>query len=127
MANPLRGEASFEAQGQVWTMVLDFNTLVSLEKETGSTLQELFELLKPERLSLGTIRSFFKCSLEENHGDVTDREAGNLIGEIGIEKAATLLSEAVNDMQAPVAKAPAGPPVNRQQRRATQSGRGKKA
>ena len=33
MANPMKGEARFEAAGEAWTLTFDFNTLVTLEDE----------------------------------------------------------------------------------------------
>ena len=115
MANGLKGEVPFKACNADWTLVLDFNALCAMETELGITADMMGERLSG---SAATIRSVFRIGLAAKHGDMTDLEAGRLIGDIGIKDAAELLAKALKlafpdaaksaGGNAPLARAPRG-------------------
>lgn len=91
MANPMKGQARFEAAGKPWTLTFGFNELVSLEDELGVKVDEIGAKLGD---SARTVRSVFRICLEAEHGQLTDREAGDLISEIGPQEAAQHIAKA---------------------------------
>lgn len=92
MANGLKGEVAFKACDEDWTLVLDFNALCAMETELGIDAGAMGERLSG---SPATIRSVFRIGLAAKHGEMTDLEAGRLIGDMGVQKAAELLAKAI--------------------------------
>lgn len=105
MAAKLKGEVSFKALASTFTLVVDFNAICAIEEELDIKIDEIGDRLKG---SGKTIRSVFRIGLAARHGALTDFEAGNLIQEIGVMKAAELLAEAMT-ASFPEAKNPASP------------------
>ncbi|WP_374390194.1 GTA-gp10 family protein [Brevundimonas sp.] len=91
MANPMKGEVSFEAGGDRYVLAYTINALVTLESKLGVTTTQLGELLGAN-LSMGNLRTLFWAGLLANH-DCTEEEAGNLISDIGITRAGELIGE----------------------------------
>lgn len=89
MANPVRGEVEFEADGQTYTMVLDFNALCDLEGDFPGIMSGGVELSSPR-----AVRSVFRSALAKHHPGIEEREAGDLIQIVGIAQAAELVANA---------------------------------
>lgn len=92
MTNPMRGEASFELEGERYTLTFSFNELVALEDEMGVKVEDLAATLSEKAR---TIRTVFRICLEAKHGAMTDQEAGNLISAIGPAAAAEVVGKAL--------------------------------
>ena len=107
MANKLKGEVPFEACGEPFVLVMDFNAICSIDTELGIGIEEIGNRLAG---SAPTIRSVFRIGLAAKHGELTDLEAGRLIGDIGPSRAAELLAEALTAAFPEAAKAPENPP-----------------
>jgi len=106
MANKLKGEVAFNACGSNFTLVMDFNALCEIDTDLGIGIDEIGAKLAG---SAPTIRSVFRIGLAAKHGEMTDLEAGRLIGDIGPTKAAELLAEALQASFPEVAKPGADP------------------
>jgi hypothetical protein len=106
MANPMKGQARFEAAKKPWTLTFGFNELVSLEDELGVKVDEIGAKLGE---SARMVRTVFRVCLEAEHGQMTDREAGDLISEIGLQEAAQHIAKAFA-AAFPSGSAEAGPP-----------------
>lgn len=79
MGDNLKGAQTFEVDGKVWTLVFTINSLIDLEEELDLGVAEIgASLAKGMRLRF--LRSVFKGGLAEHHPDITDEEAGRLIG-----------------------------------------------
>ena len=118
MANPMKGEARFEAAGQAWKLTFGFNELVSLEEELEVKIAELGGKLGD---SARTVRTVFRICLEAEHGVMTDRAAGDLISEIGPQAAAGLIGKAFSaafpkGVAGADPRNPAGAPVKKRSR-----------
>ncbi len=87
----MRGQSRFEAAGKAWVLTFSFNELVELEEAIGVKVEELGAKLGD---GAKTVRTVFRVCLEAEHGPMTDREAGDLISEVGPQEAAQLLSKA---------------------------------
>ncbi|WP_226578894.1 hypothetical protein [Acuticoccus sediminis] len=86
------GELTFSALGSNVVMVFDFNAICEIEDEFDMSVSELQDTLQAPRMKM--IRSIFRIGLSRHHPDITDRKAGEIIGDIGIQRAAGLIGEA---------------------------------
>jgi hypothetical protein len=85
----------FDAAGARHLLRFDFNALCRIEEDFGAGMADIAGRLqgqpgKPPRLS--DIRLAFRAGLGTGY---TVEQAGDLIGEIGAERAATLIGEAL--------------------------------
>lgn len=109
MANSLKGEVAFEALGATHMLCFDFNALVELEDALeGADPAELARVTKGK---MRTLRTVFWAGLRPTNGlRLTQDQAGDLISDIGAERAGDLIAEAFRLAQPEGdANAPAGP------------------
>lgn len=88
MANKIKGEVGFKAAGQNYVLLLDFNALCELEDVVPGLMDGTANLA-----SQRAVRAVFHAGLAEHHPELTDKDAGRLIHEIGLERAAELIGE----------------------------------
>ena len=121
MANPIKGEVGFEADGEAYTLSFGINALCSLEDALGMSVQKVGAELQADGLKLKTLRTVFWAGLQDRHEGVTEREAGDLMDGLGAGEVATLVVRAFAAAFPPaeVGRAKAGP-----RKRATASGTG---
>ena len=86
--NPLRGEA---ALGD-YTLLVNFNGWCSLEGETGNKVPQLLQGLQ-EGLGFAELRTWVRVFVTT---PMTEEQAGELIGEVGLEPSLKALDKAVN-------------------------------
>lgn len=103
MANTVRGEVTFDANGKLYTFKLGTNAQVMLEDRVGMSVQKYMQS-KGENLGAADIRLIFYCALFQKH-ELTELEVGDLIDEIGAGRAAEIFLAAV---EAATAKKPNG-------------------
>lgn len=70
-------EMKITSKGKEYHLTFDMNTFADLEEEYGST-QNFIEELK--KISVKAFRKMFWFSLRDEYPDMTEREAGKLIG-----------------------------------------------
>jgi len=87
MANAIKGEIGFNAAGNDWTLVYDFNALCTIEQELEVDVADVGDKLASPTM----IRSVFRIGLEAKHGAMSDLEAGRLIHDLGPPMAAELI------------------------------------
>lgn len=108
MANRERGEVSFEASGQTWTLKVGTNTMCDLEEQTGKAIAEIGELLGSKQGGRITLmRQVFCAALQSYHEGLSPKDCGDLIDQIGMVAAAQKIGEA---FQAAFPKAKEGSP-----------------
>lgn len=106
MANPVKGETTFEARGKKYTLVYSANAYASLEEELNCGIFEIYDRLnswspprdakgKPKHetaeqtaarmagVRIGFARAVFWAGLLDRHPEITIREAGDLMSEVG--------------------------------------------
>lgn len=88
----LRGEITFDAQGQTWRMAFSVPALRSLEATFGKTCTELGGMLGS--LSLDDQAAFWRAGLMEHHGDVDRVAAERLLGVVGLIPSLRLIAVA---------------------------------
>jgi hypothetical protein len=95
MANKERGEVSFEAGGQTWTMKIGTGAMCAIEAETGKGISEVGQELGSEKTaSLTLMRAVFWGSLQQHHEGTTIRDCNDLIDELGVPRVGELIGEA---------------------------------
>lgn len=95
MSNRERGEVSFEADGNAWTLKVDANAMCEIEEATGKTITEIGRVLGNEATaSISLMRSVFWGALQHHHDGLTLKDAGKLISDIGMDEAGRLIGEA---------------------------------
>lgn len=89
MANRVKGEVAFEAGEQEYVLLLDFNALCDLEDDFPGLMDGQVEFKSPK-----AIRRVFHAGLAEHHPDLTERDAGRLLHELGLAQAGVVIQEA---------------------------------
>lgn len=94
MADNVKGEVPFEADGTTYTLVYSINAIINLEGKTEKTIQEIGEAMQ-DNPRLAFLRTVFHAGLLEHHRDVTEEQAGEVMQKAGgLAKAGALISEA---------------------------------
>lgn len=94
MSNVHKGEVTFEAGGKLQTLRLDTNALCALEEDLNIGVGEMAVLLDGGRISV--MRACIRVGVVNGNGttaSMTLEEAGNLIDEIGYQRAMDLISK----------------------------------
>jgi hypothetical protein len=89
----MKGEVGFTAGADDYIIVYPINALVALEEKLGVSTGQIGSLLG-EGFSMGNLRTMFWAGLLARH-QMSETEAGDLISEIGIEKSASLVADAL--------------------------------
>lgn len=95
MANPVKGEVAFEAQGKRYVLSYSVNALCALEDEIGESVIALSAKMQAgEGASIRMIRTIFRAGLTDHQGEVTENEAGDIMSELGVAHASGLVERA---------------------------------
>ncbi|MCB2130809.1 MAG: hypothetical protein KDE03_17520 [Rhodobacteraceae bacterium] len=86
----MRG-VSFEVNGREFTLAFSTNAMVAYEKSRGEGVISAFQKMEGDAPSMLLIHGLFWSALTPK---MTEDEAGDLIDEIGLSRAAHLLAEA---------------------------------
>lgn len=89
MANAVKGEVGFTAGGAERVLRLNINALCEIEDRLGRPAMDVFAEMQSS-VRVTSLRAIFACG-----AGVSEQEAGEMIDEIGIGRAAELLGEAV--------------------------------
>lgn len=87
----ITGEVSFEANGTRHTLRYGINELCRLEDRLSIDVAELGKKMAAG-LNMRTLRTIFACGVS---GDLADDTAGELIDEVGLQRAGELVAEAM--------------------------------
>lgn len=93
MANPIKGEVSFEAGGKHYKFVLGTYALAALQRRTGVSTAKFFAR-KQDDWGMDDILAIFHSGLLKHH-EMSEREASDLIDELGQDEVGKLIVEAV--------------------------------
>ncbi len=95
--NPHRGRLGFEVGEQAFTFAFSTNALCEVEEAFELTDITQLESVLGEKPSLRTIRTLFRIGLTDCHPQMSDREAGALMEEVGgLEPSLELIMRAIN-------------------------------
>lgn len=93
MSNRLKGEVSFRAGDDEYTLVFSIDALISLEEIYEKTVAEVGEMLG-EGLRMVDLRTVFRVGLAEYHPDLADKDAGRIMSMLGVKDAGALVGRA---------------------------------
>lgn len=94
MSNPVKGEVYFEARGQTYTFKIGTNAQVLIEEKIEMSMaQWMKDKAESQNLSTKDIRLIMWAGLFRNH-QMNEDDVGDLIDEIGPERAAEIFTQA---------------------------------
>lgn len=88
---------SFIAAGSEFILVMNFAALCEIEKELDEAFPRTLAKMKSGDVRLSTIVTMFRAALLKERPGITQAEAMELIEEIGPERAAKLVAEAIQE------------------------------
>lgn len=92
-ANPLKGEVTFEIEGEAHTLVYTIDSLCALEERLDMGVEEIGEKMgKSPRIAF--LRAVFHAGLREYHPKVTEKQAGEMFKVLGFERVGEMIGEA---------------------------------
>lgn len=95
MANAERGEVSFDVDGKTWTMRYSANALCELEDLLDlGTAEIVARLQDPKGVRMKLVRALMWAGLHDRHPEMELSGAGDLISELGFDKATALIGDA---------------------------------
>ena len=94
MANPVKGEVSFEAGGQQYTFVLGTYALAALQRRTGVGTSRFFGR-KPNEGGTDDFLGVFYCGLLRHH-QLSEEAVSDIMDEIGQVRVADIISDAIS-------------------------------
>ena len=95
MGNPLRGEATFEVDGKQYRVRFSWNAAAVYEETAGRPLSDALLDVARERFSAKSLRAMLWAGLQDEHEDVTLKDAGRLIDKMGRKEAQRVMGVAL--------------------------------
>ena len=95
MGNPLRGEATFEVDGKQYRVRFSWNAAAVYEETAGRPLSDALLDVARERFSAKSLRAMLWAGLQDEHEDVTLKDAGRLIDKMGRREAQRVMGVAL--------------------------------
>lgn len=96
MANRHRGEVGFECGGKSYVLRYSTNSLCDLEGLLNKDIISISELMsKTATLRMSTVRAVFWAGMLDQNPDITIREAGELMTELGYARSLELVGQAL--------------------------------
>jgi hypothetical protein len=92
MSNKKRGAVSFEALGGSHALAFTMNAMCKYQDRAGETLIEGVDALNTKSTDVFRMRRLFWAGLK---GDYTEETAGDLMDDLGLQEAVSLMMEAV--------------------------------
>lgn len=87
MANRHKGQVARDIDGTRYTFELTVNAFCELEEATGKAtlqiMQDMEEAARTGDVRFRDIRRIFWAALIEHHPDMTERDAGRILGKVG--------------------------------------------
>lgn len=96
MPNRERGEVEFKAGDKTYTLRFGMNAVVEVETLMDMGIREIAaKLQNPEDFRIGTWRAVLWGALREHHPKLTLLDAGEILGEAGVQPTVEALSQAM--------------------------------
>lgn len=99
MTNTARGVVSREINGETINFRIATNEWCELEDEFGKTtdeiLKDFFAGVQQGSLTMKNLRKFFRAALSSSRPGLTEKEAGEVMSDLGLADAGVLLGEVI--------------------------------
>lgn len=80
MANPHKGEVELKAGDETYILRYSIDAICALEKRMGKSFPVIAgDMNDPEKFTVGLVREVLYAGLEENHPELSLKDAGELI------------------------------------------------
>lgn len=99
MANPIKGEVPLEIGGRRYVFMLGTYGLAALERRMKMPWPKIFEKAQRNEWGIDDVLATFHSGLMKHHPSLTEREAADLMDEVGLQKINEAIGEAVRLMQ----------------------------
>lgn len=94
MANPLRGEVDVQVGDKSYVLRFSINAMVAAESVMGLGISDIIAELQASP-KLGTLRTVMWAGLREYQPKITLDAVGDIIGELGLQKAGEIIGDAL--------------------------------
>lgn len=108
MANSRRGSVALQAGDAAYMVSFSVNALCELEDAFGVSVQNIGAIFDKDA-SMKDVRKLARCALSDNHPEVTDKEAGQIVTDAGLPIFMETVQKAFQ-LTFPEAKGNANPP-----------------
>ena len=94
MVNKYKGEVAVEnANGEIFILCYPVNSIVALEELTGKDFMTLTRELSSGQFSIKVVRQIVWAGLLAKHPQVKEKDAGDLMNDVGINNMLAKISE----------------------------------
>jgi hypothetical protein len=94
MANPFKGEVKFDALGKTYIYKFGTYAMAVLERKAGMSTKKFFDS-RGEDWGANDIVLVFFAALSQHQPKVTEIEVGDIIDDIGLDRAGDIVREGV--------------------------------
>lgn len=109
MGNPLKGEVDLKTASASYTLALGINEIIIVENLLDVSIVDIASWFGDRsRFRLGSIRAVLFAALSRHHDGISLEQAGEIIGEVGLDVAVDKLGQAIQ-AAFPEAKTPQNP------------------
>jgi len=95
MPNPLRGETTLTVEEKTYRVRFSWNAAAEYEVPAGRPLSVGVQEILDGKVSARSLRAMLWAGLQEHHPDVSLKDAGKMLGAIGVKKGLDVMLEAV--------------------------------
>ncbi len=95
MPNPLRGETTLTVEDKTYRVRFSWNAAAEYEVPAGRPLSVGVQEILDGKVSARSLRAMLWAGLQEHHPDVSLKDAGKMLGAIGVKKGLDVMLEAV--------------------------------
>lgn len=96
MANPMRGEAELVVPGRgTLRLKFDWNSAVEFEQIVERPITDAIADVAAQRTSAKLLRGLIWSGLRAHHAEITPREVGEIIGQVGRPEAVRVMGVAL--------------------------------
>lgn len=86
MANPFRGKVPLKAGDEDYELSFSINAICEIEEHFGKPIAEVGKLMQAgDAFQVKTLRFVLWAGLQDNHDDISLKDAGNIASNAGIE------------------------------------------
>ncbi len=95
MANPFRGKVTLKAGDEQYEVSFSINAVCEIEEHFGKPIAEVGKMMQAgDAFEMKTLRFVLWAGLQDNHDDLTIKDAGNIASNAGIEECGVAISKA---------------------------------
>lgn len=91
----VKNEYKFQVEGKDYSLKFDMNALAEMEEALDLTVPQIGQLALEGKFGVKLVRGLLWAGLLHSNPNLTIAEAGEILGELGLEEGAKVASEAL--------------------------------